>query len=502
MLPLPRDRYNPHTCFAILAPFCNVRPRLTAAESVLIAGKNTSGPPPLKHSPRRFARAALGLTAAAAYCFAACSATAQNAAAPQVAPGPPATTPARAPKVIGPIPAPKAKQAKPGEKINWLNPTTWPVLPVPLTAVDPNNGTTLGVIPTRLVTNDRDEITAIIAPDFLHNPYFGWGAHARILAFPSKNTQWSIVGGGEQRIESTLDAVFQTGLVRESPFSFTVEGLYDRSGTPRFYGIGNNSFKINQSVYTDQQLGVTATLGWNISHSLQLAYTFSAKKVKVLAGDLSGVPPITERFADIIGIGTTHELLNRISLVYDTRDDIVIPTRGMELVAYGGVASRNAQLDDSLFTEAGGDGRFYYSPFPSLVVATHVSLRYEPTANRVPFWALSSLGGDQSSIGGSQTLRGYGTSRFYDRNSFSANLELRENVYSMNALGTHIDLQVAPFFDTGRVFHNADTWPMRHLHNVFGVGLRGIAAPSVVGYVDIGKGHEGVAVFTGINYPF
>jgi len=486
----------------MLTSYCNVRPRLNAAERVLIASRDTSGPQSLKHSPRRIARAALGLIAAAPLCLAARGAAAQAAAAPQTAAGPPATTPARAPKVIGPIPAPKPKQAETHGKINWLNPTTWPVLPVPLTAVDPNNGTTLGVIPTRLVTNDRSEITAIIAPDFMHNPYFGWGAHGRILAFPSKNTQWSIVGGGEERIESTLDAIFQTGLLRESPFSFTVEGLYDRSGTPRFYGIGNNSFKINQSVYTDQQLGVTATLGWNITHALQLAYTFAANKVKVLAGDLSGVPPITERFADIIGIGTTHELLNRVALVYDTRDDIVIPTRGMEVVVYGGVASRNAKLDDSLFTEAGGDGRFYYSPFPSLVVATHVSLRYEPTANRVPFWALSSIGGDQSSIGGSQTLRGYGTSRFYDRNSFSANIELRENVYSMDALGTHIDLQVAPFFDTGRVFHNTDTWPMKHLHNVFGVGLRGVAAPSVVGYVDIGKGHEGIAVFTGINYPF
>lgn len=461
----------------------------------LIASRDTSVPPFAKHSPRRFARAALGLIVAAPLCLAA-------HAAPQSTAGSPATAPSQAPKVQGPIPAPKPKQPIPQRKVDWFNPTTWPVLPVPLTAVDPNNGTTLGIIPTMLVTNSRDEITEIIAPDFMHNPYFGWGAHARILAFPSQDTQWSIVGGGEQHIESTLDAVFQTGLLRQSPFSFSVEGLYDRSGTPRFYGIGNNSFRINQTVYTDQQLGVTATLGWNLTHAWQFAYTFAAKKVKVLAGDLQGVPPITKRFADAIGIGTTHELLNRIALVYDTRNDITIPTRGMAITLYGGIASRNVQLDDSLFTEAGGDARFYYSPFESLVVATHVDLRYEPTANHVPFWALSSVGGDESPIGGSQTLRGYGTSRFYGRNSFSANVELRENVFSLDAFSTHIQLQVAPFFDTGRVFHSTGTWPMTHLHNVFGVGLRGIAPPSVVGYVDIGKGHEGIAVFTGIGYPF
>jgi hypothetical protein len=481
----------------MLPSFLNLRPRSNAADSVLIASMHTSVPPFIKHSPRRIRRAALGLTAAASLCLAAHGAVPPGGAPPAAAPPP---TPA--PKVSGPIPAPKAKPKKPERKVNWLNPTTWPVLPVPLTAVDPNSGLTLGVIPTLLVTNASNEITDIIAPDIMHNPYFGWGGHGRILAFPSENTQWSVVGGGEQHVESTFDALYETGLLRESPFSLTVEGLYDRSGTPRFYGVGNNSVKINQTVYIDQQIGTDATLGWNITHTWQLAYTFAAKKVKVLGTTLPGVPPITSRFEGTLGIGTTHELLNRIALIYDTRDDIVIPTHGAQVVAYGGVASRNVALDDSLFTEAGGDGRFYWSPYRSLVVATHFDLRYEPTAHHVPFWGLSSLGGDQSVIGGSQTLRGYGTGRFYDRNSFSANLELRQNVLSMDAFATHINLQVAPFFDTGRVFHSTGTWPITHLHNVMGVGFRGIAPPSVVGYVDVGYGHEGLAIFTGIGYPF
>jgi hypothetical protein len=75
-------------------------------------------------------------------------------------------------------------------------------------------------------------------------------------------------------------------------------------------------------------------------------------------------------------------------------------------------------------------------------------------------------------------------------------------VLSLDAFSTQVDIQVAPFFDSGRVFHNTDTFPIRHLYNVLGVGFRGIAPLSVVGYVDIGKGHERVAVFTGIGYPF
>jgi hypothetical protein len=32
--------------------------------------------------------------------------------------------------------------------------------------------------------------------------------------------------------------------------------------------------------------------------------------------------------------------------------------------------------------------------------------------------------------------------------------------------------------------------------------MRAVAKPFIVGYVDIGYGGEGIAVFSGINYPF
>jgi hypothetical protein len=387
-------------------------------------------------------------------------------------------------------------------RINWLNPTTWPVLPVPEIAVGPNSGTTLGIIPTILHTNAANQITRIIAPDITHNPYFGLGVDARIFEYPSLNTEWSVVAGMQQRVQSSFDALWETGLLRESRWSVSLEADYNRSGTPRFYGFGNDSLRINQTNYTRQQMWVRAKLGWNITHAWQLEYTFEARKVKVTAGSLPHIPSITGRFVDLLGIGTTHELLDRLALIYDTRNNIVIPTSGMDVVAYGGVASRNVSIDDSLFTEAGIDGRFYWSPTHRLTVATHVDLRYEPTTHHVPFWGLSSLGGDASTIGGSQPLRGYGTARFYDRNAFVFNLELRQTVLSLNTLSTHILIQVTPFFDTGRVFHHYSTLPFDHLHNVVGIGFRGIAPPSVVGYVDVGEGSEGIAVFTGINYPF
>ncbi len=147
------------------------------------------------------------------------------------------------------------------------------------------------------------------------------------------------------------------------------------------------------------------------------------------------------------------------------------------------------------------DGRDFLPVGEQTVIASHIALRYLPTSHEVPFWALSSLGGGVSEVGGEQPLRGYGEGRFYDRNSFSSSLEVRRTVLSFDAT-TRVDVELAPFVDLGRVFSRSSTDVLEQLHHVYGVGFRGIARPFVVGKVDIGYGSEGVAIFTGLNYPF
>jgi hypothetical protein len=85
---------------------------------------------------------------------------------------------------------------------------------------------------------------------------------------------------------------------------------------------------------------------------------------------------------------------------------------------------------------------------------------------------------------------------------FVANLEVRTRVFALDLFTTRAVFEVAPFIDLGRVFHDLGTNPLGHLHPVGGIGFRGIAAPFVVGYVDIGYGSEGAAIFSGVNYPF
>jgi hypothetical protein len=412
---------------------------------------------------------------------------------------PPAADPTQAP-APGPIPPPTAEPKKGLSK--WFNPATAPFIPVPEIAVDPDSGTTLGLIPTWIKTDENHEIRRIIAPDVMYNPYFGYGVHGRVYGYTSGDEQWSAVAGVKERVEREFDAEYQLGRLRQDRWSVNTSLISDRDGTPRFYGIGNESPAIAETNYTNQQQEAQVQVGLNLTHAWQLLYTGRFQLVDVLPGTLEKIASLETRFGRILGVGTNKELLNRLSIVYDTRDDLTVPSRGMQLTAYAGLASRDGLLNDSMYSETGGDGRAFWPVAENTILVAHTAIRYLPTAHSVPFWALSSLGGGESVIGGEQPLRGFGAGRFYDRDSFSSSVELRHKVFSFDATSTFVDVEVTPFIDVGRVFARTSTLPFDQLHRVYGVGFRGIARPFVVGYVDIGYGTEGVAAFTGLNYPF
>lgn len=401
--------------------------------------------------------------------------------------------------VPGPIPVPPPA-APPTGILRWFDPATAPFIPVPLVGVDPDSGTTLGLIPAWVHTNSKNEINRIIAPDVLYNPYFGFGVHGRIYGYSSGDEQWSIVSGIKERVERDFDAEYQLGRLREHRWSFNAGLIYDRSGVPRFYGIGNQTPKAAETNYTNQQQRAQVQVGLNLSHAWQLLYTARLQVVDVLPGTLNKIASIETRFPGLLG--TNKQLLNRLSINYDTRDDLAVPTHGMLLIAYGGMAGRHGLLNDSMYSEVGGDGRAYWSISPDTILAGHLAIRYLPTVHDVPFWALSGIGGGENVVGGEQMLRGFGAGRFYNRDSFSGSLELRRKLLTFGATSTTVDVQITPFIDVGRVFARTGTNPLDQLHRVYGVGFRGIARPFVVGYVDIGYGSEGIAAFTGLNYPF
>lgn len=452
-----------------------------------------AAPTPARALPAPTGEAAPAPTAEAESTLTAHAAPAPTA--PAAAPAAPPQTAAPPAKAVQSIPQPPSPPAA-----HWYNPLTWPFIPIPEIITDPDSGTTVGLLPTWLITNQQHHIDRIIAPDVQHNPYFGWGAHARILDYPSEDVQWSAVGGASERVQRKIDLEYLNGRLREHRWSYGASLLYLRDGTPRFYGIGNHSPEADQTNYTlNQDLG-QATVGLNLSRLWQVSYTLQWQQVEVLPGTLPRIPSVETLFGRDILV-TDHALLHQLALTYDSRDDVTIPTRGTRWIAYGGIATSSV-FGTTLYTHAGIDGSAYWSVRPTTIVATHVAVRYMPSDPHAAFWELSSLGGGTSVPGGMQPLRGFGQGRFTDRNLFSATAELRQRIVDLPIFNTDIAIEVTPFVDVGKVFSRLGASPVTDLHKVFGLGFRGVAAPFVVGFVDIGYGSEGAAVFTGVNYPF
>src|SRR6185437_13844100 len=122
----------------------------------------------------------------------------------------------------------------------------------------------------------------------------------------------------------------------------------------------NDSSANDQTNFTGEQEVLHAQVGLNLTQAWQLRYTLRLRAFDVLPGTLPRIPSIYTLFPAVRGLHTTKELLHRLAIVYDTRDDVTVPTRGMEWVAYGGLASRAGILNDSLYSEAGVDGRVFW----------------------------------------------------------------------------------------------------------------------------------------------
>jgi outer membrane protein assembly factor BamA len=223
--------------------------------------------------------------------------------------------------------------------------------------------------------------------------------------------------------------------------------------------------------------------------------------VRIHDGGFNSVPSIFKLFPDQKGINGGSEVLQQVMLQYDSRDSVDIPRSGTLGRLYYGNADRRFGSSVS-YNRFGGELREYVTVGERITFAGHLFTEYEPAGNEMPFWSQARLGGDDSILTDQEPLRGYGTGRYVDNNLFVMNLEMRTRVWDKDVMGTHGTLELAPFAEAGRVGHDMGYNPFEDLHPVGGIGFRGIAEPFVVGFVDIGWGGEGAAVFSGINYPF
>jgi outer membrane protein assembly factor BamA len=254
------------------------------------------------------------------------------------------------------------------------------------------------------------------------------------------------------------------------------------------------------------------TIGWRPFERVALNFQFGLRKVNILTGDRDNgicdpdptnpdtcLPNITpERFPDLPGVhgGVVNPLA--LSLVWNTRDDVMRPTRGWRVLLK--VLHTNKSLfSDFEYTRFFADAGYLRSFNEGRQIA---GLRIggewiEAPIREVPFWELSELGGKD-------TLRGFFPHRFVGKGRVLINLELRSRLLEFDFLNWwHVHLDGVLFGDTGRVFLDGDELRdeftldedilgriIDDFHYSYGFGVRIALAEALLARIDVGFSEE------------
>jgi Omp85 superfamily domain len=399
-------------------------------------------------------------------------------------------------------------------------------IPVPEIIVDPNEGNTFGLLGVWMFVNPTNEnLEYMIAPDVRWNETKGVYPNIRFFGYPRDNFWYSLLVGKSTTRDENYELLFENWDVFGSRVFLLGEVVYERDSTRRFYGYGNDTTTLYESNYTDSNFESNLEIGtWLLKH-LRASYAPRVRRFAVQAGQVKNVDPIlpkfgqnffsiapgvrfpfgnqlncprgATKFSDCEGAGPQIHWGNRFAVSYDSRNDTDLPTEGLLGNVYFEFADRKLGSSTS-YLKWGIEGRGYF-PFTVWrlrpVLAMRAGLDYVNGGSDTPFWQRSALGGVHS-------LRGYGTGRFHDFNRSLMGAELRTTVYELNIFNTHAEIELAPFLEAGQVFAQLSDSPFDQLHPAGGMGVRGVVRPNVVGFVDLGYASEGLAIFTGINYPF
>lgn len=368
-------------------------------------------------------------------------------------------------------------------------------IPLPAFDTDPNAGATYGALPVLLFRDQADQVRSILAPSVTFNEIRGWTGTFRYFGYPSALERVEVVAGYSETIERKLDLHYRNLGLFANRFHADVQFLHDRDAAIRFFGLGPESRRENETNMTLEVTGFYALFGVNISPTARLSLGETVQRFEVRQGGVPGLRFTRDRFPDLPGVNGATVHAQRIALTYDDRDSLTTPTRGLSV---------------SLFAEASsellGSGSDYIKSGAEAVYLRPLLDR------RVIFVArglLEALTGDadtpfqvRPSLGGTTTLRGFSQNRFFGNARVLANVETRVRILRLRVFGVTAEFEVAPFADVGKVFNSTAQFVERGFQVTPGVGFRGLAPPSVVGHIEVAVSREGPAIFVGLDYPF
>jgi outer membrane protein assembly factor BamA len=369
-------------------------------------------------------------------------------------------------------------------------------------------GNTVGLLGVVLFLDEKDEIATCSRPTSPTTRRRGRFS-IRFFGYPTPRRRYSVVLGKSTTKDEDYELEFTDRGFWEGRAFVLASFLHERDSTERFFGFGNESRENpirfpsgrqlgGESNYTDVDTQALATPGvWLLPYA-NLSYRMRIRHFEVEEGQVTGIPFVGDTHPETRdrGLEGGTYWAHQVALTYDSRDSTDIPTRGALAYIYSEMADQRLGSTTS-FVKFGADWRDFIPlrKKGNPILALRALANYTSGDKDTPWWELSSLGGRR-------TLRGFGSQRFIDFNRSLGQAELRTKVWGRKLFGVNFDLELSPFLEAGQVFRRVTESPVNDLHWVYGIGFRGVVRPQIVGFVDVGRGSEGISVFTGVDYPF
>ncbi len=370
-------------------------------------------------------------------------------------------------------------------------------IPLPAFDTSPNEGNTYGVLPVFLFLDEQGEVRRILAPSVTHNRILGVDTAFRYFLLPPGGEWTELVADASTRGGRDVHLFYEgPRLGPDGRYYLAGRAGFERDPTARFFGIGPKTPSEDETNFTRRDVSAFLTGGLNVGRSWRLTLTERLRRVDIRPGGVKGLPSTAERFPDLPGINGAFVHAQRLDLTFDARDNPSLTTEGAFLDLGTELSSRTLGSDAN-FRRTVVDGRLFLQ-LPGLGDRLVTALRaaFESVSGRqVPF-------SEQATLGGEDTLRGFGDNRFTDANRIVVNVEERIKLFTLHLFGTTSELELAPFGEVGKVFRRARDFDFAELAWSTGFGFRVLVRPSVAGRVDIGVGPEGVAAFVGLGFPF
>jgi outer membrane protein assembly factor BamA len=365
-------------------------------------------------------------------------------------------------------------------------------VPLPIFTTDPNEGETYGAL-LAIIDAQGGAFRSLLVPYVTYNPLLGAQGSVHYERFFADRAKFDTDVSQSTENQAFYRLRYADLTLADPRYLFEGFGLYENDRTARFFGIGPHSFERNETNYTLRQVGGEITFGRRLIPALIASLTERLRYVDIHHGAVVSLL-LKDVFTDVPGEDGSFVWAHRLALTYDSRNSLMTPTEGRFGQVFVEVADE-AIGSQASFVRYGVQGRWLWPHFGERLVMAVRGLLERVTGSDVPFFELSDLGGDE-------TLRGFGENRFLDEGRMLINAEERIKVFHLNYGEVRTDIELAVFTDIGRVFKSFSDLGSGKIQAVVGGGIRFLAASQIVAKIDVGIGSEGLAIFTGLDYPF